>query len=314
MKKKYIIISVIVTVLAAAAIWFFFLRTKPQKFKEYQVKNADITVKILATGTVQPENRLQIKSPLSGRAESILVREGQKVRKGEILAWVSSTERAVLLDSARALGSDEVKKWEDIYKATPVIAPLGGTIILRSIEPGQTFTTADAIFVMADRLTVQAQVDETDLAQIHLDQPAEITMDAYLNQPLAAKVNQIAYEAKTVNNVTTYTVYVLPNEKIDFLRSGMTANVTFFGETKSDIPVVSNEFIKYEAGKPTVQVRVEGEDRPQKRELKLGITDGKITEILSGLKPGDTVLQAQTVESDKSKGGISFSTGRGRKR
>lgn len=290
--KKKIVISVSVLVIAGAfAIWYFYFKTKPTQYREAQARTGRITLKIIATGTVQPENRLQIKSPLSGRAEKINVVEGQKVRKGDVLAWVSSTERAVLLDSAHSQGQAEVKKWEEIYKPTPIIAPLNGTIILRNIEPGQTFTTNDAILVMADRLTIQAQVDETDLAQIKLDQKARIVLDAYLEKELEAKVHQIAYEAKTINNVTSYTIDVLPIEKIDFLRSGMTANVTFFGETKENILVIQNEFIKYEGGKPGVLVKKDG--KPDTREVKLGITDGKITEVLSGLDENETLMLAQ---------------------
>lgn len=313
MKKKYVIIIVLAILLLAGALWFFLWRKKPPQYRESVIAKGSITLNILSTGTVQPENRLEIKSPLSGRAEKILVKEGQKVRKGETLAWISSTERAVLLDSARAQGEDEVRKWEEIYKPTPIIAPLGGTVIMRGVEPGQTFTTADPIFVMADRLTVQAQVDETDLALIHVGQKSSVTLDAYLERDIPARVSQIAYEAKTVNNVTTYTVYVLPDEKLDFLRSGMTANVTFFGDTKSGIVVVPNEFIKYEAGKPSVQVKAADSGEPVTREIKLGITDGKTTEVLKGLKEGDAVLQPVAKDA-KAKNNVMFSTGGGRRR
>ncbi len=301
MKKKIIIILSIAIVAAAFSVWYFFFKTKPTQYKESQVKIGKITLKILATGTVQPENRLQIKSPLSGRAEKINVVEGQKVRKGDVLAWVSSTERAVLLDSAHSQGEAEVKKWEEIYKPTPIIAPLNGTIILRNIEPGQTFTTNDAILVMADRLTIQTQVDETDLAQIKLQQRAQVVMDAYPDKSLEAKVNQIAFEARTVNNVTSYTIDVLPAEKIEFLRSGMTANVTFFGETKENILVIPNEFIKYEGGRPSVQVKKD--EKPETREIKLGITDGKVTEVLSGIEENETLMLAQ-LKDTKAKANI----------
>jgi len=312
-KKIYIISVSSVLVLLAIVGYFFYFKTKPVPYKEVQVKKDSITLKILATGSIQPENRLQIKSPLAGRVETVNVVEGKKVRKGDILAWVSSTERAVLIDSARAQGPDEVKKWEEIYKPTPIIAPLSGTIILRGIEPGQTFTTSDAILVMADRLTVRAQVDETDLAQIRLQQKALVVLDAYPDKILDAKVNQIAYEARTVNNVTTYTIDVLPLEKADFIRSGMTVNVTFIGETKEGILVIPNEFIKYEAGKPYVQVKVDA--KPETRHITLGITDGKSTEVLAGLEEKETVMLAQAKDA-KIKSNI-FSTpgassGRGR--
>ena len=302
MSKKKIIIGLLVLVVVSVSIWFFFFRTKKIEYKNAKIEKGEITLKVLSTGTVQPENRLQIKSPIAGRAETILVSEGQKVYKGQILAWVSSTERAVLLDSARSQGLEEVKKWEEIYKATPIIAPLPGTVILRAIEPGQTFTTSDAIFVMADRLTIMAQVDETDLSQVQLNQRAVITLDAYSDKMLESKVNHVSFEAKTVNNVTTYMIEVLPNEKIDFLRSGMTANVTFYGQQKKDILVIANEFIKYQSGKPTALVKLENK-KPEARELKLGITDGKVTEVISGLSEGETVL-LEIQKEEKPKGSL----------
>lgn len=299
MNKKYTIGGLLIFALIAGSIWFFFIREKPIQYKEIKTKKESITLKIIATGSVQPKNRLQIKSSIAGRAEQVLVKEGQKVRKGEVLAWMSTTERAVLLDSAQAQGAEEVKKWEDIYKATPIMAPLEGTIILRNIEPGQTFNTSDALFVMADRLTIKAQVDETDLAQIYVKQKAQIILDAYLDKPMEAHVSQVAYEAKTTNNVTTYLIDVLPEAKIDFLRSGMTANVTFYGTTKNDISVIPNEFIKYESGKPNILIKTGR--KPETREIKLGITDGKMTEIISGLTENETALLEIQNKDAKSK-------------
>ncbi|NDG86305.1 MAG: biotin/lipoyl-binding protein, partial [Proteobacteria bacterium] len=71
-------------------------------YHEAAVEQGVFVESIVATGTVSPENRLVIKSPVAGRIEKILVKEGQKVWKGQVLAWISTTERAALLDSARA--------------------------------------------------------------------------------------------------------------------------------------------------------------------------------------------------------------------
>lgn len=288
MKKKYIIVIVLALIVASAAIWYLFFKPSGIEYRLHEVKKGDITLKVLATGSVQPQNRLQIKSPIAGRADRVLVEEGQKVVKGQILAWISSSERAVLLDSARAQGVEEVKRWEEIYKPTPVIAPLNGTIILRSIEPGQTFTTSDAILVMADRLLISTQVDETDLAQIQLKQRAKVVLDAYPDKEFEASVSQISYEARTVNNVTTYIVEVLTDDKIEFLRSGMTANVTFLGESREGIVIIPNEFIKYTSGKPKAVIKVDGKN--EERDIELGITDGKKTEIKSGVSENETVV------------------------
>lgn len=267
---------------------------------EKEITKGNIQVTILATGTVQPENRLEIKPPVAGRIERVLVQEGVKVRKGQILAWMSSTERAALIDSARSQGAEELKKWEELYKPTPIIAPLEGMIIRKNVEEGQTFATNDAVLVMSNRLTIKAQVDETDLAQIKINQNCEVRLDSYPDEKVDSKVERIAYEAKTVNNVTTYIIDVLPLKAPEFMRSGMTANITFFVKSKENILVVPTEFIIYEKGKPNVLLKNSANEF-QLKEINLGVSEGKLTEVLDGLKAGDVVaLKVDSKEEKKS--------------
>jgi macrolide-specific efflux system membrane fusion protein len=271
-------------------------------YKKVTVSRGDLQSTILSTGIVQPENRLEIKPPIAGRADQVLVDEGDMVKKGQILLWMSSTERAALLDAARARGPAELKKWEIFYKATPVLAPIDGTIILRSIEPGQTFTGVDAVLVMSDRLTVQAQVDETDIAEIHLKQKAKVLLDAYPDQTIPSEVDKIAYEAKTVNNVTTYIVEALPDKTPDFMRSGMTANVTFLVGSRENVLILPIEAIRVKKGHSTVLLQpAHGGDK--ETEIQTGLSDGKRVEIISGLSEGDMVLVPQL--KTKSTAGVS---------
>jgi macrolide-specific efflux system membrane fusion protein len=309
-RKILALIVLIITGAGFGAKYYFQKNESDVQLRENKVERGNIEITILSTGTVQPENRLEIKAPIPGRVEKILIKEGDYVKKGKILAWMSSAERATLLDSAQASGEEEVKKWEEIYRPTPIIAPIDGTIVLKNIENGQTFTTTDAILVMSDRLTVKAQVDETDIAAIKLRQAAEITLDAYPETRISAKVDQIAFEATTVSNVTTYIVDVLPKEIPSFMRSGMTANVKFFMESKNDVLTVPNDAVKIQDGKSTVIVLQDGDQ--VEREIEIGITDGKKTEVVSGLNEGDIVFCAQIKPRDKSKSGSSpFSPARG---
>jgi membrane fusion protein, macrolide-specific efflux system len=303
--RKWIYIGIAVVVLIAGGFYAYRKRTPRISYREHQVQRGDLAVTILATGTIQPENRLEIKPPVAGRIERVLVAEGQKVSKGQTLAWMSSTERAALIDSARSQGPEELKKWEELYKSTPIIAPLAGMIISKNVESGQTFTSNDAVLVMSNRLTVKAQLDETDLAQIKIGQPCDVVLDSYPNDLIKAKVDRIAYEAKTVNNVTTYLVDVLPEATPEFMRSGMTANVTFHVDKKINVPIVPTEFIRYETGKPTILVKRPDED-PAEKEIKIGASDGKQSEVLSGIEPGETILFKLT-SSGKGKSSSPFS-------
>lgn len=303
-RRKYIIAGVAFLILFA--ILFFSLSREKSTvvYTPVALKRGDIHVTVLAVGYVAPENRLEIKPPIPGRIEKVLVEEGQYVKKGQILLWMSSSERAALLDAARGQGPKEIKKWERLYKPTPVMAPIDGTIILRNVEAGQSFSNNDAVLVMSDRLTVKAQVDETDIGQIQVKQRAEVILDAYPETQIAGQVDQIGYEAKTINSVTTYIVDVLPDHTPDLMRAGMTANVTFFISSKQSVVLIPNEALKMRGGKTLTTVYNESGDAIEK-EIEVGASDGRQSEVLSGLQENDTVLIRQI--QGKQQGSLLFS-------
>ncbi|MBK8575364.1 MAG: efflux RND transporter periplasmic adaptor subunit [Elusimicrobia bacterium] len=257
--------------------------------REVRVTRGNIELSVLTTGDVRPRNRLEIKPPIPGRAEEILVREGDTVRKGQILAWMSSTDRAALLDAARAKGDAELARWEELYKPTPLVAPLNGSIIARNVEPGQTVSGSDAVLIISDRLVLKAQVDETDMAQVRLGQSVGIVLDAFAQENISGVVEHIAFEAKTVNNVTIYEVDVLPSRVPLFMRSGMTANLTFHVEEKQNVLLLPPAAVKTEGGASVVTV-----PGPKGKSLTVavqtGLSNGKQVEIVSGVAEGDAVL------------------------
>lgn len=261
-------------------------------FRPVPVAKGDLQITVLATGNVQPQNQLNIKPPISGRIEKILIKEGDYVKMGQILVQLSSSERATLLDSARAQGPEVLKHWEEMYQATPLLSPLAGQIVYLPTVPGQVVSTADTIMVMSNHLIVNTQVDETDLAQIKQNQDATITLDAYSNQPIEGKVQRISYQSTLVNNVTTYEVDVWPTKVPPFMRSGMTANVIFNVAEKTDVLIIPSEAIQpTRDGQSTVLLAAATPSaKPVTQTIQIGITDGKQTEVVSGLKEGDKVL------------------------
>lgn len=306
--------TIAILALLAAGAGYWYSRTNAAiTYREVPVKRGDVKVSILATGTVQPQNRLEIKPPVAGRVDRVLVEEGHLIRRGQILAWISSTERAALMDAARAKGPEEVKRWEEMYRPIPVIAPITGTLIRRNVEPGQSFANTDAILVMSDRLTVKAQVDETDIGRIRPGQTAEIILDAYAGDRLPAKTEQISFEARTINNVTTYVVDVLPDNTPAHMRAGMTANVTFFVEVKTGVLLAPTEAIRSRDGRSTVLVK-RGTEKPGEIEVKLGVTDGQETEILEGVLESDILMIAIPPKSADKQGTNPFAPNMNRRR
>lgn len=134
--KKKKIIAVILIIAAAIFIQQKIKHPKPDDEITREIKPffGSIQNIISATGMALPKNRLEIKPPVSGRIEKMLVEEGDKVKAGQILAEMSSTERAALLDAARGEGEDELKYFEDVYKTIPLISPIGGEVIVAKLK------------------------------------------------------------------------------------------------------------------------------------------------------------------------------------
>ena len=112
MKNKKWFLLLALVIVASGGTWYFLKVRDAEKttYKEVKVHKGTLQQTILATGTVQPENRVGIKPPIAGRVEKVLAQEGDKVHKGQILAWMSSTERAALLDAATSKGPAELKR------------------------------------------------------------------------------------------------------------------------------------------------------------------------------------------------------------
>jgi macrolide-specific efflux system membrane fusion protein len=208
---------------------------------------------------------------------------------------MSSTERAALLDAARAQGDEVVKQWQEVYKSTPLIAPIDGEVIVKSVEPGQTVTTSEAILVLSDRLIVQAQFDETDIGKIKMGQPAMITLDAYPDIKVNGTVNHIYYESQVVSNVSIYKVDVLPDKVPAEFRSGMTAEVKVLEANRENVLTLPLEAIKQDKEGSYVLIDQGKEQDPSQRRIATGLSDDTNIEIASGLTTTDRVaIQSAT--------------------
>ena len=261
---------------------------KKEQLKTVKVKVGTIKAEIPSTGIVEPRNRLEIKPPIAGRINQVQVKEGQGVKKGQILAWMSSSDRAALLDAARAKGEAEVKRWEDVYKPTPIVAPLNGFIIQRAVEPGQTVTSNDPILVMADYLIVKAQVDETDIGSIRIGQSVNIELDAYPGQAIPGKVEHVAFESKTVSNVNIYEVDIAPGRVPKFFRAGMSATVNFVLQERDNILVLPLNAVK-KIGNQSY-VFIQKKNKTEALQIKTGLENNANIEVAGGLSEGDEVF------------------------
>jgi len=300
--KFFTVVIGMVVVLGGIGWWMFQSNADKTVYEYLKVERGPLRVTLRESAVVQPEHRLNVTPPIPGRIDSVNVSNGVTVKQGQVLAWISSTDRAALIDAARAAGGKEYDFWKDIYKAAPLVAPLDGRIISTAVVPGQVVVAAQTVFTMSDHLIVQANVDETDLNHVWIGQMAEITLDSFPDSHLTGTVHDIAYDATTVNNVTTYLVNIFLDSTPDFVRSGISTNVFLLISDRQNVLQIPTDAITPEGevlvaqgpGKPLVAQKV-----------VVGLSDGTSTEVVSGLNESDWIAR-RTFAIQKVSKGFSF--------
>ena len=117
---------------------------------------------------------------------------------------------------------------------TDVRAPITGTVIEKTVEPGtviasttQNVSGGTTLMKMADLTTVQVRtrVDETDIGKIQPGMRTRVTVAAYPNQPFDGEVLKIEPQALVEQNVTQFSVLIKIANRGGLLKPGMNAEV-----------------------------------------------------------------------------------------
>jgi membrane fusion protein, macrolide-specific efflux system len=312
MNKKFLFLIPLI-LLVGIGSYFFFFKKKVPEFQELQVENQEFVVTVSSSGTVEPENKISITAPISGRIDKIIFEEGKGVRKGQVIAWMSSSDRAALLDSAQVQGGEEAQEWRDVYKPTPILSPATGVIIAKNIVVGQTVNQNTVLFELSDRLVIIADVDETDLGKIRLNQSATVTVDSFPGIKVETTVSRIAHQSKVKNAINTYEVLLKPDSMPPEFRSGLTASVQFLFARKESALVLPT-YVAEGRENHSLELQVKKGDKTETRTVRFGLSNGQKVEILEGLTGGETILVKNQAVLGDAPGTVFGVGGSGRRR
>lgn len=214
-----------------------------------------------------------------------------------------------------------------------ITSPIDGIVISRNVDVGQTVAAslqAPIIFQIANDLTkmqIDSNVAEADVGVLEVGQDVDFTVDAFPMRTFHGKIVQVRNAPITVQNVVTYdTVIGVSNPDLK-LKPGMTANVSIIVAHKDNVVQIKNAALRYRpaeaapaemssskaaSGGPTSRtpggaqrgagrerrpsertVYVLSGSRPNPVQIKTGISDGVVTEVIEGLKEGDRVVTAE---------------------
>jgi HlyD family secretion protein len=189
---------------------------------------------------------------------------------------------------------------EDLRNST-IVSPISGLVLSRDVSVGDGISSililgsqATLVMTLGDtsEVYVQGKVDEADIGKIYLGQAARIVVEAFKDKKFVGKVTRISPFGKEKDNVTTFEVRVSISNPTGELKANMSANAEILLEEKKNVLMVPEASLIYDKDRnATVELPDPKADNGRKKvPVKLGISNGVKTEIISGLTEKQQVV------------------------
>ena len=171
-----------------------------------------------------------------------------------------------------------------------LVAPVGGTVVAVGANAGQSVAATTPIVVLVDlaNLQIEANVHESYIGQVHQGQRALIRLEALPGQPLEGRVSEIAPLGTVVAGVASYPVTLELAAAGVVVKPGMTAEVEIVVSQRENALIVPKGALGLVDGRWIVRKGSAG--RLVDAEVKTGVRQGRVVEVLEGLAEGDQVL------------------------
>ena len=351
---KYIGIAVLV--LGFMFSMAYYIKTNSRSAITYETEKLSyetIEDKIVATGSVIPEDEVNIVPQISGIIDEIYVEEGEEVNEGDLLAKIKvvpneqalnsaegrvKTSRIILNNSKKEFdrnkklfdkgviseqefNSIELRYNQDAQNLdnamsdlqiiklgsiggsaatnTIVRSTVKGTVLVVPIKEGDqvieanTFNPGTTISTVADlsKMIFEGMVDEGEVGKLSVGLPLKISLGAIEGKEYDAKLTLISPKGADVAGAIQFKIegeVYLDDEFI--VRAGYSANASIITDVKENVLAINEALIQYDnkSKKPFVEVEI-GDQKFERREIEIGVSDGVYAEILSGVTETDNI-------------------------
>ncbi|PYV23234.1 MAG: efflux RND transporter periplasmic adaptor subunit [Acidobacteria bacterium] len=189
---------------------------------------------------------------------------------------------------------------EDLRNST-IVSPMDGLVLSRDVEVGDAVSSilvlgsqATLVMTLGDMSTVYVlgKVDQADIGKVYLGQPARIVVESFKDKKFEGKVTKISPLGVEKDNVTTFEVRVSIQNPSGELKANMSANAEIILEEKHGVLLIPESAVIYDKDKHTsVEVPDPKADNGRRKvPVRLGISNGVKTELVSGLNEGQKVV------------------------
>jgi len=233
----------------------------PIPVRAVPVARGALPAPVRAAGTIHPKDERLLSFKVGGLVARIRVEEGDRVRRGQVLAELDATELSAGVrqareglakaerdrDRARALAAEDVVPRalaEDAETATRVAragaeaaefnlrravltAPDDGWVEERMAEPGEVVAPGRTVLRVSGRgrgFVVRASLPDREVLGLHPGQPAQVTVDARPGAPIAGSISEIARSASRATGTYQIEIRLDPERSVDLL-GGLSAKI-----------------------------------------------------------------------------------------
>ena len=291
--------------------------------KTYKVNHNQNTTDKEYIGVVEEGASASISFPVNGTIEKINVVEGQRVKKGELLAELNAYNLKSAHDASFAMlkqAEDAMKRLQSLYdknslpeikyiemktnlekaRAAEAIArrnlensclyaPFTGIVGNRMVNVGENVLPNQTVLTLLqiEDIKIKIAVPEKEINAIHIGQTATARVSATNDQYFSGKVCKKGVVADLISH--TYPIRILINNQNNTLLPGMVCNVSINDDSESQSIIIPNQCILTDGNGNSFVWKIV-DNHSQKQLIKIGKQKGDGVEVLSGLAYGDQII------------------------
>jgi membrane fusion protein (multidrug efflux system) len=291
----------------------------------HSIATGAVSSYISSTANLITENEVKVLAEADGRVAEMLVEEGMRVSKGQVLASLAREDAEIAVNKARLRATnarlahdrglkalqeellsrevfDKVAMEKDIaeqelaeanwrLEKTTIRAPFAGRITGRTVTLGQHVKPGDSLFSVADfdPLIARIYLPEKDVYGLNEGRDVRITLKADESTKFPGRIRQISPVVDTGTGTVKVTIEASAHAP-QGVRPGAFVTIDIVRETHARAVLVPREAIIRELQEAYVFV-AKGEVA-EKRTVSLGLEEADLVEALSGVAAGDQVIVA----------------------
>lgn len=290
-------------------------------------------------GTFASKSGQTLTAAYSGEITQLNYKNGDKVKEGDIIAKISSTDADSSLKSQKINVKNAQLAMKDLYNQLEdynITSTINGTVIQKTSKAGDTLdnnsTTIMAVIADMSAMTFTLNVDELDISQVKKGQTVSITADALKGKTFTGTVTKVSKVGTSSSGVTSYPVEVTITEYGDLL-PGMNVNATIVVESHTNVLIIPSSALVRgnwvcvkddgSAGASADSSNNGGTDKQQGGfgapsgaptgftyvQVETGLSDDDNVEITSGLKEGDIVIVVEDKNTTTTQQGMMMGGG-----